>query len=203
MIIFINYQLMMFDIYRNYNKDFRIINTIVITYEIFVSVNLITSYFMVINKIINLESVPIDRGFFLLEMFFIMNYAALCMLMLLTVIWRLQGIDKAMNSMLKLKDDKKILRKMKILMRIWSKIDNLITSLSKYQSIANFFMFLVLTLTILIVVFLGYEIAVHDLTDSDLILFGVGTSFTIWFTFNCLSVIVFSTWFKHSQFHAF
>ena len=150
---------------------------------------------------VKLETIPINRGFFLITLAITLNYTILSLLMQASISWRLPAINKALILTAKT-NQKNLLRKIKVTMKMLGKIEDLINSLSNYLTLNNIFSFLNFFLFSLMILFLGYDILAHDLGIDDVIFFLAGICFSFLGGLNCVFVIIYSMTFNHTLQHS-
>lgn len=173
----------------------KILSLILFGYQLVINFNIFLGYAMVIFLKVKIDSIPIERGFFLTGIMITINYILLSMLLLLTIIWRFKSVGDALLQVKKLNDKKLILKRLKIILKILSKMGDLLESASKYFLFSNIFLFCNLFMIVLILIFLGYDILIHELEMEDKILFLAFIVFTISTLFCCLIIIISSTYF--------
>lgn len=151
---------------------------------------------MVLFLNVKIDSVPIERGFFLTGIAISINYILLTMLLLLNIVWRFKSISDAMILIGNSKNKKILLRRLKVAMRICNKLSDLLESSSKYFLCNNIFLFSNLFFILLIMTFLGYDILVHNLDTDDVILFFAFVVFCVSTAFCSSITILTSTYFS-------
>lgn len=189
---------MAFRIHRNYNKDFKRLSISLITYQIIINSNLFFGYYMVTELGVKVKTIAIDRVLVLITLAMTVNYTFLSVLMLMTVSWRTKSINEAIILTVR-SDQNEVLGKIKILMKMWCKVEALINSLSKYlviNSILSFWNFFVVTI---LMAFLGYDILANDLGSSDIIFFAAGSSYAIFTGATCVIFVIYSVTFKNTM----
>lgn len=169
---------MIFGIYRDYNKDVKFLSFILFFYQLLTNNNLVLTYCMVKFLNVKIRSIPVERGFYLISVMASIFYILFTILVLITFSWRLKSIDDALMETTS-NEKKKLLRKLKIILRMWSKVDDVISSISRLFIISNIFYLLNFLIFVLILLFLGYDIYVHNLGGDDKLLFGFASFFSI------------------------
>jgi hypothetical protein len=158
---------------------------------------------MVIFLNVKIDSVPIERGFFLTGIAIAINYILLTMLLLLNLVWRFKTVSNALMKVDNYHDKTKVLKKLKSVLKMLSKLSELLESASKYFLCNNIFLFTNLFMIILIMTFLGYDILVHDLGTDDVILFFAFVVFSVSTAFCSSITILTSTYFSKCFSQAF
>lgn len=118
----INLQLMMFGIYRNYNKDIKFLSVIQFSYQLLINSNITLAYCMVRFLNVKIRSIPIERGFYLISVVAAIYYILFTMLLFITVSWRLKSIDDALVKTEQI-SKKKIVKRLKTILKMWCKIE--------------------------------------------------------------------------------
>lgn len=147
---------------------------------------------------VKIGTIPVDRGFYLILIGVTINYIIFAILMLMTASWRLTSINEALKLTAK-SDRRNILRKMKILMKVLAKTEDLIDSLNNYLTLNNILFFLNFFITFLMISFLGYDILVHDLGSEDVIFFLAGVSFSFCGGLSCFIILKYSMTFNNTM----
>lgn len=147
--------------------------------------NITFGYYMVTTLGIKIKSVDLKTGYPLINMGIAVTFALFSILLLLTISWRLRSITTALK---KSEDENSI----KIIVKILSKIEDLIYSINSYLSLNYITSFSSTFIYLLMFTFLGYDILVHNLSVDDVIFFCAGASFTCFNSLMCSLVIFFS-----------
>lgn len=140
---------------------------------------------------VKIKTIPVDRGFFLISLGLNINYSIFAILMQVMISWRLRAIDDALKLTIK-SNQKIILRKMKLLMKVLCIIEDLINSRNNYVSLSNILSFANFFVTSLMILFLGYDVFAHNLGNDDLTLFLGGISFSFFAGLACFIAISYS-----------
>lgn len=184
-------QLISLGINRNFNKEYKILTSIILVYEVLIIGNLSLAYFMVTLLGVKVKTIPIDRIFYLISIAININYIIFSFLILLAIFWRLRSMTNALNITTK-SDHKKLFQNIKSLSKIWCKLEDLICSVDKYHTFSLILTFLNFFVTFLLVIFLGYDIFAHDLDSGDVIFFVAGLNFSFFNGLSCFIVIAIS-----------
>lgn len=137
---------------------------------------------------VKIRSIPIERGLYLIGAGAVSNFILITLLIFVGVSWRLKSIEELLIGLNEV-DQEIYLKKFKKILRIWSKIEDLICSINKYFLINNLFFFASFFNLILIVTFLGYDILVHELDTDDKIFFCCGLVYSISIT-SCICILI-------------
>lgn len=168
----------MFGIYRNFNREVKFLSLILFIYQLLINFNMTLVYVMVKFLNVKVNSIPIEDGFFLVGVTATIYYVLFTMLMLIVASWRIKSIDEALLQVDE-RNERKLLKKLKIILKVWSKVEDLNTSMTKYFITNNLFYFSNFFNTFLITVFLGYDIFAHSLEIDDKIFLMAAVIFCI------------------------
>lgn len=176
----------------------KILTLTLLVFQTFINLNMLLGYIMVKFLDVKVDSVPIEKGFYLIGLTMAMSYVLLSMLLLLAIIWRFKSVGDATLELESFKDKRILLKKVKTVTQIWSKLGDLLTSVNKYFLTSNIFLFTIIFMMFLITLFLGYDIFMHSLGSDDLVLFYSFVIFTLSYTLCGLIIIFSSVYFSNS-----
>ncbi len=137
---------------------------------------MLLSYIMVKYLGVKLTTVPLERVYFILAVVLHIYYLIFALLIIFNAYWRFKSINRALTETLK-NEDKNILKDIKIIRKIWIRVEDLIYSMDKYFATLFVIFYgnhIVFSLTIS---FLLYDVTVHDLGMEDKIFMCVGALF--------------------------
>lgn len=190
-------QLMVFGFYRNYSKDMKISSVILIFYQFIIDGNMILGYVMVKFLGVKIDSVPIEQGFFLIGLTIAINYILQIMIIFLAMKWRFKLALEVLMELQEFKDKNVMLKRLKTVIKIWSKLGDLVAATSKYFLMCNIFLFLIIFMMYLITLFLAYDILMHELGSDNLILFYSFIVFTCSYTHYGVVITISSVYFSN------
>lgn len=175
----------------------KFLSKILFSYQLVINFNIMLGFSMVKFFNVKVDSIPIERGFFLTGIAWLINYVLLMVLLLLLIAWRFSSIFNALQQVQEL-EKKKIPRRMKLILKLSNKMGEILESFIKYCLTNYALLYSHCLIITLMITFLGYDILVHDLGASDKIFFGAGIVFVVSTAFSYLLVICFSNYFSNS-----
>lgn len=129
---------------------------------------------------------PLDDLSFLITFMLPTAFNLIFVVTLINITWRLKTIDEFLGVHMTRQE-------LKIILKIYSKIDGTISNVKKYFSINTMICFEDVLLTALMTTFLAYDIVVHSLMIKDVILMLGGYSYVFVSGFSCVMVVIYSS----------
>lgn len=182
---------MVFGIRRNYKKDLNILSLILFGFLLITNFDILIGYSVVKFLNVKVGSLPIERGFYLLGIALAIYYVLFMMLILTQIRWRLRSLGNAL-IMVEQMHGKMQMKRLKLFLKICSKVEDLLTSISKYFSCCNILCFANFFMIVFIFLFLGYDILAHELDSGDKIFFAAILIFSISNGALCFTIVIFS-----------
>lgn len=141
---------------------------------------------------IKIKTIPIDNPLYYVSFGIIFIYLLLTVQLCYIISTRRKSIDKALGLISNTNEKKVLKRRLKVIFKIFCKLDDLIDSVNKFLSFNIIFLYLSIFIFFISVPFLGYDILVHNLGIDDITFFFIGVVYLSINIIPCLIIINYS-----------
>ena len=115
---------------------------------------------------VKLSSIPLEGVLFLLGISYPTYYFLLTFFIIMTFSKRIKSVDQSLAKVGE-DDQGNVLKNIKLIRKIWIRIEDLINSMEKYFMSTIIFYLLNYFLFLLVTIFLAYDVGVHNLEIDD------------------------------------